>query len=215
MWHKISIGLIGFIICTLNQSIASPDIQHNCGSLANNYGPFDYQNSSHRREKLPIVEQYHFISKVQKRQGGQTSATPGPDLDYVLRAFPNHVPALYLMTRYQIQLKNAKKPREKGVRTIECYFDRALRLKVNDGSVYLIKGYYLHQAGQLRKSLTAYLKAQELLSDDNLDLTYNLGLLYFDLKQYDMALAQAKKAASLGHPLPGLKMKLKAAKAWK
>lgn len=57
--------------------------------------------------------------------------------------------------------------------------------------------------------------AQKYLPENNLDLTYNLGLLYFDLKDYDNALIQAQKAISLGHPLPGLKNKLQSVKRWK
>jgi len=37
----------------------------------------------------------------------------------------------------------------------------------------------------------------------------NMGLLYFDLKNYKLAQDYAQKACQLGYPLPGLRNKLK------
>ena len=187
---------------------------NNCGSLANQYGPFDYQNMEHRRNRLPVVEKYHFDKDVQALKRGQSTPSPGPDLDYVLRAFPNHIPALYLMVQHQVRLEKKKKPRSASVLSAECYFERALRFRSDDGYVYLVQGYFFHHRGKLKKSLNVYLQAKKLLPENNLDLPYNLGLLYFDLKDYDNAVIQAKKAIRLGHPLPGLKQKLKSVNSW-
>ncbi len=152
-----------------------------CGSLQNAYGPFDYRNPQHFREKLPVVEINHFNQAYESLKKGQTSSTPGPDLDYVLRAFPNHTRALYSMARLQLKhQRNSTKP-DHRVRTFECYIDRALRLKSDDGYVYLVNAYYLHQKLAFKKSLDSYLKAQPLLPEGNLDLHYNLGLLYYDM----------------------------------
>lgn len=112
MWRTLLFCLFNILLSFASISQAAPDVPQDCGSLTNNYGPYDYQNSQHRQQKLPIVEQYHLTPKVRSLRAGQTSVTPGPDLDYVLRAFPNHIPALYLMTRYQKQLKSANLPRE-------------------------------------------------------------------------------------------------------
>jgi tetratricopeptide (TPR) repeat protein len=56
-------------------------------------------------------------------------------------------------------------------------------------------------------------EANGLLGDD-LNVHYNLGLAYFELKDYDQALEHAKRAYALGHPLPGLRDKLKRAGKW-
>ena len=53
------------------------------------------------------------------------------------------------------------------------------------------------------------------LAPDNANLHYNIGLTYFELKDYDNALVHAKRAYELGFPLPGLRNKLQAAKRWK
>lgn len=58
------------------------------------YGPFDYNNGEHRRGNLPVVERFHFTSKVQSLRGGNTSSTAGGDLSYTLKSFPNHHRAL-------------------------------------------------------------------------------------------------------------------------
>jgi hypothetical protein len=77
-----------------------PRLPYECGTLANHYGPFDYTNARHYREKLPIVERAHFNRDVESLRRGQTAVRPGPDLHYVLGTFPNHHRALYSMLNY-------------------------------------------------------------------------------------------------------------------
>ncbi len=57
-------------------------------------------------------------------------------------------------------------------------------------------------------------KAEEL-AKDNPQLHYNVGLLYFELKEYDKSMANAKIAYEQGFNLPGLKDKLTRAGKWK
>jgi hypothetical protein len=45
-------------------------------------------------------------------------------------------------------------------------------------------------------------------------LHYNLGLLYVDQMQYDLAREQAKQAYELGYPLNGLRARLERAGRW-
>ncbi len=53
------------------------------------------------------------------------------------------------------------------------------------------------------------------LGGDNGNLYYNLGLSYFDLKDYEKALEYAHRAHSLGFQLPGLKNKLVRVGKWR
>lgn len=95
----------------------------------------------------------------------------------------------------------------------ECYFDRAIRWRPNDPTVRLIHGLYLHLTGNLQGALAEY-KLAERIQPNSADLQYNLGLLYFDTKQYALAKEHAKKAYQLGYPLPGLRKKLTSVGQW-
>ena len=53
------------------------------------------------------------------------------------------------------------------------------------------------------------------LNPDDINAHYNLGLAFFDLKEYDKANEQAQTSYALGAPLPGLRDKLMRAGAWK
>src|SRR5882672_10328606 len=68
-------------------------LRSGCGALPNAYGPFDYRIE---HDKLAIVEAYHFTSQVELLIRGQSGAL-GADLDYTLRAAPNHHRALVAM----------------------------------------------------------------------------------------------------------------------
>ena len=101
-----------------------------CGGpgVANAYGPFDYTNPTHFRENLPIVETYHFTMEVETLQAGATGTHPGGDLDYTLRAFPNHHRALYAMGRYQLMHEDMVIAPEARW-TADCYFQRAIAFR--------------------------------------------------------------------------------------
>jgi tetratricopeptide (TPR) repeat protein len=179
-----------------------------CGPLENAYGPFDYRTE---REHLAVVERYHFTPGVESLQGGNT-ASVGGDLDYTLRASPNHHRALLSMANLALRDKTHK-PRGANF-TIECYFDRAIRFAPTDGDVYMIYGTYLFRAGDKDIALKEFEVAEKLVGD-NANLEYNLGLVYLDAKQYDRSLAHAQRAYALGFPLQGLKKKLIAAGKWR
>lgn len=179
-----------------------------CGSLENAYGPFDYRT---HRDKLAIVEKFHFTQSVEMLQSGHTGSLGG-DLDYTLRASPNHPRALMAMSN--LALRNHTDHVRGAEYTIECYFDRAIRFAPNDGNVYMIYGTYLFKKGD-KESAIKELKIAERYAEDNANLHYNLGLVYLDVKAYDQALAHAQRAYALGFPLAGLRNKLIAAGKWR
>ncbi len=188
-----------------------------CGDLKNGYGPFDYSDPNTDKE---IVEHFHFTSKVENLIGGHTSMTPMGDLNYTLRAFPNHPRALNAVSRYEIKKhqqsqQNGKpySPEAEGGLTAECYFNRAIRWRPNDPDVHLVYGIHLHRIGNLNKALSEY-TISERLRPNSADLQYNFGLLYFEMKEYTLAKKHAKKAYQLGYPLPGLRKKLARIGQW-
>jgi hypothetical protein len=180
-----------------------------CGDLKTGVGPFDYRTAD--RKDKEIVERFHFTPDIESLRGGGTGLV-GADLDYTLRAFPNHPRALRAMMRLA-EKEKTNKPR--GARyTVACYFDRALRRAPDDGTVRVLFGIYLMKSGEKDQAIKQLEAAREL-GDEDANLHYNLGLAYFDLKDYDKALMHAQKAYKLGFPLPGLRDKLRKAGKWR
>ncbi|MEN7343990.1 MAG: tetratricopeptide repeat protein [Pseudomonadota bacterium] len=190
-------------------SPADGQIVADCGRLENAYGPFDYTNGKHRKDNLPIVERFHFTARVENLAAGESGTIIG-DLDYTLRAFPNHHRALYAMMRWQI--KNPEPPATQYF-PLTCYFDRAIAFKPTDAVPHLLYGMYLQTKGELEPALEKY-KASLALDSESAEANYNIGLLYFQLKDYSHALEHAHTAYANGHQLPGLRNKLKRSGHW-
>jgi len=182
-----------------------------CGNLENAYGPFDYTNPIDLAKKLAVVEKHHFRPETErliKIRGGNEVID---DLDYTLRAFPNHHRALMAMARYRLITPwSIENPR---YRSADCYFKRAIAMNPADSVVYMIYGIYKHKLKKYDDAEKLYLKALSGLSA-SAELQYNLGLLYFVKENYEKSREHAKKAYGLGFPLKGLENKLKKKKAW-
>lgn len=181
-----------------------------CGDLKNAYGPFDYRRRGELTTNINLVESAHFTPDVEKLIAGN-SGTIGGDLDYTLRAFPNHARALSSMARFALQSKSTKVGGLKW--TFECYFDRAIRFQPDDPAPRTIYGAYLLRKGRTNEALEQLSEAVALAPDDP-TANYNLGLGYFEKKDYEQAKLYAKKAYALGFPLQGLKTKLTNVKKW-
>ena len=67
-----------------------------CGPLRGQgqYGPYDYHT---HKDKLQVVERYHFTAVVEALTRGSQNTLAGGDIDYTLRAFPNRHRALLAM----------------------------------------------------------------------------------------------------------------------
>ncbi len=180
-----------------------------CGPLsAGHYGPYDYRKSG--TFDLNIVERAHFTPDVEAGVKGNTSYL-GQDLNYTLRSVPNHPRALSTLSQIAVRKKTLKI--DHMMYPVECYFDRALRFAPDDGVVKGIYGSYLHSVGRSNESLRMLQAAVELLPADP-TVNYNLGLVYFALKDYSAAMRHARVAYDLGFPLPGLKNKLAKVGKW-
>ena len=213
MQKKISRTIIILWLCLLLlpiEYIAAAESLEGCGDPFDNaVGPFDYTDNRQRTEELPIVENYHFTADVESLNKGATSEFIMHDLDYTLRASPNHHRALYAVLKYQLK-KNWIKGR---YRTAECYFVRANKFQPKDGVPYMLHAIFLHKKKKLKSALEQYILAQGLLPD-SAEIPYNIGLLYIDMKEYKSALKYAKRAYKLGYPLPGLREKLRKLGSW-
>lgn len=182
-----------------------------CGDpFRNHYGPYDYRMTS--AEQRAIVERVHFTPTVENLLGGNTSMGPGGDLSYTLDVYPNHHRALMAMMKLALREKRAR-PSESS-RTIECWFDRGERYAADDAMVKIIHGLYLIGARQPAQA-RAKLDEARALEPADANALYNLGLAYFDLKEYGRALESAHGAYARGFPLPGLRDKLQRAGQWR
>ena len=193
-----------------NEFNAQYSLELNCGTLAdlsNAYGPFDYTNPQHFAEKLPVVERYHFSPEVENLVQGMTGPIYG-DLDYILRAFPNHHRALHAMARLEIRdgLSGTNRP-------ASCYFERAIRFNEKDAMVYLIYGIYLYKRQQLDLAIAKLSKAVDL-APRSAEANYNLGLVLSAAGRHEDAAGYAAVAKQLGYPLMGLIRKLERAGYW-
>lgn len=176
-----------------------------CKGEAQGYGPYDYTNGMHVKEKLPIVERYHFTTGVEALRvgSGQSHYVVG-DLDYTLRAFPNHHRALFAVIRYEAKQDPKKR---KLVTSPECYLQRAIAFSPSDAKSRLLFGIYLHRKGKHEDAEGLYHQAIKL-SPQLAEAHYNLGLLLMDEERYAEAKEHAVKAYKLGYPLPGLQRRL-------
>jgi len=194
-------------VCSL--TISAAEISPDCFDYSRSFGPFDYRTASEKNKQL--VEGSHFTRDVEMLRSGNRGLLGG-DISYTLTAFPNHPRALLSMMRLG---EREKTERPRGARfTVACYFARAVRFAPDDGSVRVLYGIYLSKRGAKTEAVEQLEAAQELIGDDP-NLHYNLGLAYFDLKDYDKSQLHAKKAYEHGFPLPGLRDKLKQAGKWR
>jgi tetratricopeptide (TPR) repeat protein len=179
-----------------------------CGELKNHYGPLDYRKRG--QVNLEIVENAHFTPEVEAGIKGATSYIGG-DLDYTLRAIPNHPGALTTLSKLALRDKQVFVPYTKW--PVECYFDRARRFAPDDPAPVAVHGSYLFSLGKFDKALEVFKQAHDL-APDNPIINYNLGLLYLKFKEYDKSLEAAHKAYAKAFPLAGLKNKLIEAGKW-
>lgn len=182
-----------------------------CGNLDNAFGPFDYRDTTLAKQRY-LVEMAHFTPSVEALTSGNTSHLPGHDLDYTLRAFPNHHRALNSVARYQLKFPGTHPPRMNY--TADCYFLRAIAFAPDDAIVLMLRGNYRITTNNYKLALKDYQDALKI-APDGAEIHYNLGLLYVKLKDYENARIHAQRAYQLGYPLPGLRDQLKRLGEWK
>ncbi len=176
--------------------------------LQNSYGPFDYRDYSVRQRNLPVVEQYHFTPDVRSLQRGRSGTVIG-DIDYTLRAFPNHPGALDSVARYEL---HGGRFESETIRSADCFFRRAVVFAEGDPVVRVLYANYLFKRGQKDEARTQYEEALKL-APDSPEISYNAGLFFLEVGDLARAKELAKIAYGKGYPLQGLKNKIDAAEA--
>lgn len=171
--------------------------------------PRDYTNRAPYLDQLGVNERFHFTPNVENLISGENGSIPG-DIDFMLRAWPNHHRALNSISRYQMRITRNQ---PKTLAAVECYFQRAINFSPNDSVSMLLYAIYLHKTDHLEEALSEYNNAMKL-SPNDAQIQYNLALLLVDMEDYDEALEYAQKVYSEGFPLPGLKRRLTEAGYW-
>ena len=184
--------------------------QSACGNaLVNTFGPHDYrvEHGYNRR----IVEDNHFTLRVESLISG-VSTSLGSDIDYTLRAFPNHHRALISMMNLGARMKSPMPPGAQF--SVECYFMRALQFRQDDTIVRMIYAKYLATNGRKPEAIRQ-LETVSQGAKENGFTQYNAGLIYFEMGEFDKALLQAHRAMSLGFERSGgLRQQLEKASKW-
>ncbi len=203
-----SIAIVG--VTGTAESAPYPTDEATCGSLYGmGIGPLDYQ-SAPGTDVLKMVESAHFTRGVESLTKGSTGSFGG-DLDYTLRAYPNHYRALATMSRLQFR---EKKSQPYGARwPVACYFERAIRWRPNDANVKLVFGIHLFREGQRKEAVEQFENAIGLGLDTG-NLHYNLGLALFETGDFEGSVRHAVRAYRLGFSLPALKAKLQKIGKW-
>ncbi len=198
------------LVLLSGQATALTENEIQCGPLQNAFGPFDYRVAPQNQKQL--VEGAHFTSNVERLVRGHTATEPTPDIDYTLRAFPNHPRALLALMEWGFR-KKTDHPR--GAKwPVWCYFDRAIRFQPDDPQVKMLYGVYLQRKGKLKEAAEQLLEAEKL-AGENANLLYNIGLVYLDLGNSDKALEYAHRVYPMSFPLEGLRNRLKRVGKWK
>ena len=202
-------------LCTVIGALASPlaaaqQGDPSCGNpFVNGFGPHDYRVEQGQNRK--IVEDYHFSTRVESLISGMSSSLGG-DIDYTLRAFPNHHRALISMMNLGVKLKNPMPPGAQF--SVECYFKRALQFRPDDTIARMIYAKFLATDGRKPEAIRQ-LEFVVQATKENGFSQYNAGLIYFEMGEFDKALLQAHRALGLGFERPGgLKQQLQKAGKW-
>lgn len=173
------------------------------GGVAQGFGPFDYRDPETRKggaAPLKLVEAGHFSIDVATLKGGVSGYLDG-DIDYTLRAFPNHHRALRAMADLALREKSTKLAHMHF--SVPCFFIRAKNFAPTDGMVNAVYAYYLANVNQKELAVAEAEQAANK-NPNNPRVLYEAGLAYYYIGNYAKARECSAKAKSLGSAAVGL-----------
>jgi tetratricopeptide (TPR) repeat protein len=178
------------------------DVQAN-----SDYYLYRYHTSYAQPSQLLRTVEHNHLGLGQQRLREKSYSRAFNEFTFILTAFPNHPQALLGM----VELCNAWRSPNCGM---EERFAKAIAVNPDAAGTYVIQGIYLARIGKNAAAIESYKRAVALQPDLS-SAHYNLGLAYFEAKQYSLSNEYAQKAYSLGFQLPGLRDKLQRAGHWK
>ena len=164
------------------------------------------------KDKVALSERFHFTPEVENLVRGKSSEKIGTDIDFMLSNYPNHHRALLAMMRLGEKLKTPQPPGARA--SVECYFVLALRFRRDDPVARMLYATFLVRNRREPEAAAQLEWVRKEVPDDPL-AQYNVGLIYFDMKNYGKALEQAHRARELGLTRTDLRDQLKKAGQWK
>ncbi len=171
------------------------------------YGPYDYR---YHRDKVGVVEQYHFTPKVEALIAGATGKIGG-DLEYVLERFPNHHRALMSMFRLAPRYPSGHID---GMHyPVDCYFDRGVAFSRDDTVVRTLYALHMGRTGRKAEAEQQLARAASIAGDNALS-HYSIGAAYLELGRLDLAAEHARRAQGLGYQRTDLIDRLREKGAW-
>lgn len=181
------------------------DHRAGCGAErpAGRFGPFDYRIDKYVYEstygshakRVWMVEQAHFTKKTEMLIRMRPNVPVGSDLSYTLDAYPNHHRALIALIRLG-ELEKTEQPLGSS-NSIDCWFRKAFAFAPDDRIVRLINAQHLIATGKNSEAIDM-LRLVATMGENEPFTQHNIGLLYFDMKDYDSALLQSHKAYRMG-----------------
>jgi tetratricopeptide (TPR) repeat protein len=175
------------------------------------FGPWDYRSASAANKKT--VEQVHYTIGIEMltKSSTTTMREMAADVAYTLTVFPNHHRALITMTRLAEKYRSDPAP---GTNLpVECFFDRAIRFRPDDTVARALYAQFLDKQKRKADALEQMAIAVGHAKDSALS-HLNLGKLYFDMGEYELALKQAHQAQQMGHPAKDLEAQLQGVGKW-
>lgn len=204
-----AVALVTTLTVTAQQPGRAETSNQPCGPIhTNHYGPFDYRT---QRSSIKVVEDFHYTPRVEAALGGATGSFGG-DINYTLKAAPNHHPALVSLVRWT---ERVKRDQTQGMEwPIECYFVRAITFAPDDTVVRALYAQWLVKRKRTADAVNQLDAAVEMAGDSAYS-HFNLGLLYVETGDLAKALKQAHRALALDFPRQDLVDALKKAGAWR
>jgi hypothetical protein len=183
-----------------------------CGDpFRNHFGPFDYRTAPAETRKL--VEDFHFTPGIQSmtRPKNTMMHDMAGDVSYTLGVFPNHPRALLVMSRLAERWKSDPPPGTQ--RSVECWFDRAVRFQPDDTVARSLYAQFLAKRNRVDDAVRQLQLASEAAKDNPLS-HHNIGLVYLEIGRPDAARDQARRARELGFQGTQLIEQLRRAGRW-
>lgn len=115
-----------------------------------------------------------------------------------------------MIAQMRIQVGSAQWKLGKKAQAIRT-LDSVIASHPDDPAAYFNKAKLLRGEKQLEAARQTLLKGHEATGGRSVELTYFLGLVSFELGDFDSAQTFAQQAYGAGYPLPGLKEKLASA----
>ncbi len=223
MIQLITLVAVSVYIPTSGAAIASKLSKERCNNPlvgVSEQALRDYREYGPTHERIEAITLFHFTPEIRTRAlygiGGKNPYQVASDIDYTLRKIPNHPDALNAMAALHAREYN-KIPNYFATPRVfmpaYCYFRRAIAFAPDDASVRNLYGIYFQRVGKLKEALEQFQKVVDM-QPNSAKARYNLGLIYYALKQYKNSAAAAKAAYKLGYKKFELKKRLKRKGFW-